>query len=172
MSKYLKNIGIKSKFAFEKLSKVNFKKRNRVLQSYGKLLKENKKRIFKENSKDIKECKREELIDRLIIDDNKIESIRNSINQIAKFRDPIGKIVDKWKRPNKLLIKDHTNRALIIYEQTRCYMRCIIFMYKIRKRCYFKRYLSLNSIKFYQIYLEILKNKWSDKNCIQFINKK
>ena len=62
MSKYLKNIGIKSKFAFEKLSKVNFKKRNRVLQSYGKLLKENKKRIFKENSKDIKECKREELV--------------------------------------------------------------------------------------------------------------
>ena len=47
-----------------------------------KILKSDSIIDFKENSKDIKECKREELIDRLIIDDNKIESIRNSINQI------------------------------------------------------------------------------------------
>ena len=44
------------------------------------------------------------MIDRLIIDEN-IEAIRNSISEIIKFKDPLGRIVEKWKRPNKLLIK-------------------------------------------------------------------
>ena len=79
------DIGIKSKIAFKNLSKVELKKRNKVLETYIKSLSQNKKKIIRENVKDIKACKREELIDRLIIDEKKIESIRNSINQIVKF---------------------------------------------------------------------------------------
>ena len=91
MNKYLNDIGIKSKIAFKNLSNVELKKRNKVLETYIKSLSQNKKKIIRENVKDIKACKREELIDRLIIDEKKIESIRNSINQIVKFRDPLGK---------------------------------------------------------------------------------
>ena len=108
MNKYLNDIGIKSKIAFKNLSNVELKKRNKVLETYIKSLSQNKKKIIRENAKDIKACKREELIDRLIIDEKKIESIRNSINQIVKFRDPLGKIVQKWKRPNNLIIKKIT----------------------------------------------------------------
>ena len=35
----------------------------------------------------------------------RIEGIRYSINQIAKFKNPIGKVLDQWKRPNNLKIK-------------------------------------------------------------------
>tara|TARA_Y100000996_G_C22551167_1_gene653736 strand:- start:1937 stop:3181 length:1245 start_codon:yes stop_codon:yes gene_type:complete len=178
MSKYLKNIGIKSKFAFERLSKVNFKKRNRVLQSYSKQLNENKKRIFKENSKDIKECKREELIDRLIIDNNKIESIRNSINQIAKFRDPIGKIVDKWKRPNKLLIKKVTvpiGVIGIIYE-SRPDVTCDVSSLCIKSGNVAILRGGSESFNSNKILSDLFRNSLEtnglDKNCIQFINKK
>ena len=72
MNKYLNIIGRKSKNAFKYLGKVDLKKRNKVLDSYSKLLIKNKKLIIKENSKDIKLCKREELIDRLILDDEKL----------------------------------------------------------------------------------------------------
>ena len=92
MSKYLNNIGIKSKIAFKNLARIDLKKRNRVLESYSKSLSKNKKKIIKENLKDIKACKRKDLIDRLIIDEKKIENIRSSINQIVKFQDPLGKI--------------------------------------------------------------------------------
>ena len=108
MNKYLNSIGIKSKIAFKNLNNVELKKRNKVLETYIKSLSQNKKKIIGENAKDIKACKREELIDRLIIDEKKIENIRNSINQIVKFKDPLGKIAQKWKRPNKLIIKKVT----------------------------------------------------------------
>ena len=44
----------------------------------------------------------------MIINEKKIESIRSSINQIIKFSDPLGKVIEKWKRPNKLIIKKVT----------------------------------------------------------------
>ena len=39
----------------------------------------------------------------------RIEGIRYSINQIAKFKNPIGKVLDQWKRPNNLKIKKNFN---------------------------------------------------------------
>ena len=42
MSKYLNNIGIKSKIAFKNLAGIDIKKRNRVLESYSKSLSKNK----------------------------------------------------------------------------------------------------------------------------------
>ena len=86
MKNYLKNIGIKSKKALKNLAEVGIKKRNRILENYSKSLSKNKKQIIKENTKDIKICKRQELIDRLIIDNRKIEDIRESINQIVTTR--------------------------------------------------------------------------------------
>ena len=68
MKKYLKNIGINSKIAFKNLSNVNYKKRNKVIDTYNKELGRYKKKIIKENSKDLKNCKRQDLIDRLILD--------------------------------------------------------------------------------------------------------
>ena len=108
MKNYLNNIGIKSKNAFKNLGYVDLKKRNNVLETYLKSLKSNKNKIIKENLKDIKLCKREELIDRLIIDDKKIENMRSSIYEIIKFKDPLGKVLEKWRRPNNLVIKKVT----------------------------------------------------------------
>ena len=62
-------------------------------------------KIIKENFKDVKSAKRKHLVDRLILNDKRIESIRYSINQIAKFKDPINQVLEQWQRPNKLKIK-------------------------------------------------------------------
>ena len=35
----------------------------------------------------------------------KIIQIRNSIKEIIKFKDPLGKVLSSWKRPNGLIIK-------------------------------------------------------------------
>ena len=60
-----------------------------MLENYSKLLEKNKRKIVQENLKDIKACKRKELIDRLLLDNIKIENIRHSIDQITKFKDNI-----------------------------------------------------------------------------------
>ena len=82
INKYLTAVGLKSKIALKSLNNVNIKKRNKVLQTYNKELLKNTKKILKENVKDLKTCKRQELVDRLIMDKKRIEAIRESINQI------------------------------------------------------------------------------------------
>ena len=76
ISKYLNKIGLNSKIASKKLNQVNLRRRNKVLETYIKNLSKNKKKIIKENLKDIYACKREDLKDRLKIDGNTIEKIR------------------------------------------------------------------------------------------------
>ena len=59
-----------------------------IIQKYGKSIASNKNKIIYENNKDIKGAKRKQLIDRLILNDERIENIRYSINQISKFCTP------------------------------------------------------------------------------------
>ena len=103
--KYLNDIGLNARKAFEELKTVNHSKIKSVLKNYNSAILKNKKKIIKENLKDVKNVKREHLVDRLILNEKRIDGIRDSINEIAKFKNPVGRILEKWQRPNKLKIK-------------------------------------------------------------------
>ena len=100
-------IGIKARKASE--YKVTTEVKNKVLNDYAKLIKNEKKFIINQNSKDInyarKKGLKENLIKRLHLNENKLDGIINSILKIAKLRDPIDNTLEKWKRPNGLNIK-------------------------------------------------------------------
>ena len=100
-------IGIKARKASE--YKVTTEVKNKVLNDYAKLIKNEKKFIINQNSKDInyarKKGLKENLIKRLHLNENKLDGIINSILKIAKLRDPIDSTLEKWKRPNGLNIK-------------------------------------------------------------------
>ena len=100
-------IGIKARKASE--YKVTTEVKNKVLNDYAKLIKNEKKFIINQNSKDInyarKKGLKENLIKRLHLNENKLNGIINSILKIAKLKDPIDNTLDKWKRPNGLNIK-------------------------------------------------------------------
>ena len=103
-------IGEKSKKIQSRI--LNSKQKDNVLKDYYLLIKKNKNKILKENMKDIKNAKRkklrENLLERLILNDQKISSILNSIKNIIKLRDPVNIILKKWKRPNGLNISKVT----------------------------------------------------------------
>ena len=101
-------IGKKSKHAFENLKGVNHKRINKTLDDYAKFILKNKNKILKENAKDIKNLKRKNILDRLILSEKKIESIIESIKEIKKSTNPIGISLDSWKGKNKLNIKQIT----------------------------------------------------------------
>ena len=178
MKNYLNNIGIKSKIALKNLGHVSLKKRNNVLETYIKSLKVNKNKIIKENSKDIKICKREELIDRLIIDNKKIDDIRSSIHEIIKFKDPLGRVIEKWKRPNNLLIKKVTvsiGVIGIIYESRPNVTSDVSSLCLKSGNVAILRGGS-ESLNSNRILANLFRNSLShnsvDKNCVQFIDKK
>ena len=107
MKENLINIGVKAKKASK--IKIDSKSKNKVLVKFSQLINKNKKIILKENYKDIKFAIKnnlpENLIDRLALNPKKLEGILASINKIIKLSDPINKVLDKWKRPNGLIIK-------------------------------------------------------------------
>jgi glutamate-5-semialdehyde dehydrogenase len=100
-------IGIKARKASSK--KIYTKTKNKVLKDYAKLLDKEKNFILKENTKDIRFAKnkglKDNLINRLLINEKKLDDIKNSILKIEKLKDPINVILNKWKRPNGLNIK-------------------------------------------------------------------
>ena len=107
MSSYLNIIGLKARNAF--LKKLNEKTKNKVLLNFVKLLKKNKKNLIKENLKDIRFSRSKglkvNLIKRLELNENKINQMIRSVEEIIKFDDPVDKVLNRWKRPNGLKIK-------------------------------------------------------------------
>ena len=107
MNKFMNLIGIKSRKASER--KINTETKNKVLILYAQLIDKEKKSILRENIKDIAFAKnkglKENLINRLRIDDLKLRAIKVSINKISKLKDPVNVTLKKWSRPNGLNIK-------------------------------------------------------------------
>jgi glutamate-5-semialdehyde dehydrogenase len=100
-------IGIKAKKACE--IKINTITKNKVLNNYAQLLERKKKIIFNENKKDVifadKKGIKQNLIDRLHVDDAKLKNIINSIKKISKLKDPVNVTLEEWSRSNGLNIK-------------------------------------------------------------------
>ena len=106
MIKYMNLVGRKARKAFEQ--KIDTKIKNKVLNKYAELLGNEKKLILKQNLKDANYARKigikNNLINRLLINESKLKDIQNSIIKIAKLKDPVGNTLEKWKRPNGLNI--------------------------------------------------------------------
>ena len=175
---YLETVGKNAKKAFEDLKSVKHERIKKVLENYNKSLLKNKKRIIQENLKDVKNVKRKHLVDRLILNEKRIESIRYSINMIAKFRDPIGQILEQWQRPNKLKIKKISTPIGIIgviYESRPNVTADVAALCLKSGNCSILRGGSeaFNSNKILaNLFRSALVKNNIDKNCVQFIDTK
>jgi glutamate-5-semialdehyde dehydrogenase len=175
---YLENIGKNAKKAFEDLKTIKHNKVKKVLESYNKSLLINKLKIIRENNKDVKNVKRKNLVDRLILNEDRIEEIRHSINEISKFKNPIGQILETWKRPNKLNIRKVSTPIGvigIIYESRPNVTADVAALCFKSGNCSILRGGSeaINSNKILtNLFREALQRNKVNKNCVQFIQNK
>ena len=179
---YMEKIGKKSKLASLKLSGLNIDKKNSVLRKFKQYLKINEKLILKANKKDISKAKykkiTDSMIDRLRLDSRKIEQIRNSIDKIIKFKDPTGKTLSSWKRPNGLKIKKISipiGVIGIIYESrpnvtsdvsALCFKSGNVVILRGGSEAYYSNKILA------KLFRKALKSKKCDENCVQFIESK
>ena len=176
--KKLDLIGINARKAFFKLKNIDSKKINNVLSKYNQLLSENKKQILQENLKDIRKMKRKNLMDRLILNEKRIEDIRYSIDKIIKFKNPLNRVLEKWKRPNGLKIRKVTTPIGvigIIYESRPNVTADVSALSLKSGNCAILRGGSeaFNSNKILaSLFRESLSKNKIDKNCVQFIEDK
>ena len=175
---YLETIGKKARKAFEDLKSIKHSKIKKVLEDYNKSLLKNKKRIIQENRKDVKNVKRKHLVDRLILNDKRIDGIRYSISEITKFKDPIGKVIEQWQRPNKLKIKKMSTPIGVIgviYESRPNVTADVAALCLKSGNCSILRGGSeaFNSNKILaNLFRDALKKNNINKNCVQFIENK
>mgnify|MGYP001304461378 FL=1 len=176
--KYLKNIGNKSRKAFEKLKNIDHRKIKSVLKDYSKNIFKNKKLILMANVKDIKKAKKKHLIDRLILNESRINDLRKSIITIANYKNPIGKVLEKWKRPNKLSIKKISTPIGVIgviYESRPNVTSDVASLCLKSGNCVILRGGSeafhTNKI-LSDLFRKSLSKNNLDKNCVQFIDRK
>ena len=174
---YLKKIGENARKAFEDLKSVKHDKIKKLLISYNKEILNNKNKIIKENQKDLKNAKRKNLIDRLVLNDNRIEGIRNSINEIANFKNPIGRTLESWTRPNKLRIKKVSTPIGVIgviYESRPNVTADVAALSLKSGNCSILRGGSeaINSNKILaNIFRDTLRKASINRNCVQFIER-
>ncbi|MDO8603381.1 MAG: glutamate-5-semialdehyde dehydrogenase [Candidatus Omnitrophota bacterium] len=98
-----------AKEASFKLSNISARDKDRALLAMASALLKNTKYLLSENAKDVALANKtglsKTLIDRLILTEERIKEMADSLKQVAALEDPVGKILKQWKRPNGLIIK-------------------------------------------------------------------
>ena len=105
----INEIGKKAKKASFELAMVDDKFKSLSLVNASKELMRNKKNILSENKKDVSRALKKKLskalIDRLLLDSERIDSICKGMEDISKLTNPVGKKLSSWSRPNGLKIE-------------------------------------------------------------------
>lgn len=98
-----------SKAAALKLATVSSDEKNRLLKKMAQALRDNKLYIINENAKDLKAAAKENyskaLVDRLTLNDKRVEDMAKGLDETAALKDPVGEVLSEFTRPNGLKIK-------------------------------------------------------------------
>ena len=90
------------------LAVVSSEVKDRALAAMADVLWSNRASILSANAHDLAEAKAERhptaFLDRLALDDSRVEKMVAGVRQVASLPDPVGEITGMWRRPNGLLI--------------------------------------------------------------------
>ncbi|MFN4200465.1 MAG: glutamate-5-semialdehyde dehydrogenase [Fervidobacterium gondwanense] len=96
------------KNAFDILSRENSEKKNKFLRKLAQRLDESRDYIISENNKDVQRARelkvKESLVDRLVLNDKRINEMIESCRIVENLRDPVGEVVDSFVREDGLKI--------------------------------------------------------------------
>lgn len=99
----------KAKSASRTLSTLSGSERNRILREMAEALRANTMNIMEANALDMRNAQESNLsaslIDRLMLDEKRIESMAVAIEEIAALKDPVGKVIEGWITESGLKIE-------------------------------------------------------------------
>ena len=108
IEKHIEEICIKANNASKSLSHASSKSKNQALQLIAKHIKKDKNDILKANSIDIKSAREnnvsEALLDRLLLNESRINDMIKGLDNIILLNDPIGSEIKKWTPKNGIIM--------------------------------------------------------------------
>ncbi len=107
--KQIERLCIKATAASRALASLPAEDKNRALCEIAAALERRSSEILRENRDDIKDGKKaklsDALMDRLMLDEDRIGDMAQGLRDIAALPDPVGEVVDGWRIPNGLEIR-------------------------------------------------------------------
>ena len=104
----INEMGLAARKAGRILAVSNSEDKNKAIREASKNLLEQKNSILVANKKDIQAATQKglsgALIDRLFLDENRIEGMAKGLDEVAELPDPVGTTLSEWDRPNGLKI--------------------------------------------------------------------
>jgi len=104
----IREICVRAKAASYEMGKLSAEAKNLALNKMADALEASMAEILEANRIDVQEAKnkgvRAALLDRLALDQKKIQKMANELREVAALEDPIGTVLATWTRPNGLII--------------------------------------------------------------------
>ena len=101
---YMEQLGLEAKQASKVLSQSSLEQKNEALQCISDQIEEHRVEILKENQKDLESAKEKSigsaLIDRLELNESRIDSMISGLKVVSDLPDPVGEIVDLDPTPS------------------------------------------------------------------------
>ena len=105
----MRRIGQQAKNAAGILAYSSADDKRKALLVAAKTVWERRRDIINENSKDLEygrqKCISESMMDRLLLNEERVAAIRENLYSVAEQDDPVGQLLDEWERPNGLNIQ-------------------------------------------------------------------
>lgn len=102
-------IGARARQAAHGLASASSEAKNRALNAAAEALRANKQAILNANAEDLRRADEtglsDALVDRLSLNEARIEAIARGLEEVAALPDPVGQIMAEWTRPNGLRIQ-------------------------------------------------------------------
>src|SRR5216683_6603445 len=102
------DFGQRARAAARALARISTERKNAGLLAMANQLCASASPILQENCKDVEKATADQLslamIDRLKLDEKRIQGMADGIRQVAALDDPVGKVIAQWTRPNGLHI--------------------------------------------------------------------
>ena len=104
----IKEICLKAKAASVEIAKLSADAKNTALCRMANALEANAEKILAANKADVEAAKakglKAALLDRLALDQKKVQTMAKELREVSALPDPIGTILSSWTRPNGLII--------------------------------------------------------------------
>jgi glutamate-5-semialdehyde dehydrogenase len=102
-------MGRQARAAAHRLSQLPSETKNAILNAMAQGLRDNAENILAENTKDIAAGEEKGLssamLDRLHLDEKRLEAIATALEHVATLPDPVGQVLDDWQLPNGIRIE-------------------------------------------------------------------
>lgn len=152
--------------------------KNKILKDLASLILDRKAEIINANQKDLANADGLDptLVDRLKVDDKKVDGMIAAIQDVIRIDDPIGVILSEYQHPNGMRVRNEVvpfGRILIIYEsRPDVTIEAAISAFKAGNIIYLKggKEALYSNLYLVQLWHEVLEQNGASKDFIHYLN--